>query len=421
MAYNVQLDGVDDYAVVAGDSHIGLDLTNHFKISITFSPSDLSSSQKYLLSKAVDGGDAYSIIWEYTDNKVEFYSFKYTGDNPRTGSAITITDTNKHTISYEYDGAIFRGYLDGVEQFSLAKSFSLIATGGSTRPLYIARSSGSNYFKGNLYDTTILKNNVVVAEWLMDEGTGATLYDTSGNGNHATLYGGTWVDDGTGGTTTTHEGTATLNGLGTVTVSGNRETFANGSLLGQGSLTATIQRIVSGDVSLLGSGTLTADSSSNAVHLAEAILSGLGTLNTSGQRVTLANATFNGEGTLNAIAGNVTVITGEANLTGVSSIVAEGLRVVSGYSTMNGSGSITAEVTKEITGNASLFGQGTLTANPSMIYIVDAELIGTSTFEAIPGEKIELIGTMRLEGQQVLNVYLVGKQELNVNLKGLIH
>jgi hypothetical protein len=181
--YYLQMDGVDDYAVVS--HHDTINLSNNFKISITFSPKDLNATQKYLISK----DNNYALLWEYANNAVEFYAYAYTGTSPRTGSVITLPDNGKHTVIYEYNGTTFSGYLDGTQMFSNAVTFALNST--NTVPLYISGASATlNLFTGNFYDLEIYKNSVLSAHYNMTLG---NVQDQSGNGNHATLSGGTWV------------------------------------------------------------------------------------------------------------------------------------------------------------------------------------------------------------------------------------
>ncbi len=132
-----------------------LNLTNNFAFSLWIKPSDLSQTNRYLLSKRNDAGtdNVYSLIWEYVNNQVEFYSGVYTGDNPRTGSGITLSDTNWHHIVYSYNGSKWEGYLDGSNVFSLSKSFSV---GKSTNNLLFATfNAAGNYFNGSIDEVMI--------------------------------------------------------------------------------------------------------------------------------------------------------------------------------------------------------------------------------------------------------------------------
>jgi hypothetical protein len=422
MAYYLQMDGVDDYLVTP---------------TITFTSIEIDG----VITQAVDSKNHYII-------------------DARTGSGLYLIFTGSG--KYE-NGGFDNIYENGVK----VANFSTVTT--NQRIVYkvdeaVAISDNVNIFsrytnneplKGDIYYVKIYNGTTLIAHYDMST---QTVQDQSGNGNHATLSGGTWVADGTS-TTTTHDAIATLNGIGSavinanyttngtstilgnsdlsangiytgngissllgissVTVSGIRETFGNSELFGQSNLTATIDRIVLGDASLLGFGSI--NTSANLTTFADTSLFGIGSLSSTPQRITIADATFIGSGTLSAVSGSITVVIAEANLSGMGSIVAEGLRVVGSVASLNGTGSLNTESTRITSADVSMFGQSSLTAKGSMVYIVDANLIGAGTLEAMFGEKVELIGTTNLSGQQVLNVYLLGKQSLNVNLKGLIH
>jgi hypothetical protein len=299
MALYLQLDGVDDYA--SASDHTSLQLTNNFKISITFAPKDLNSTQKYLLQKGATGGDSYSVIWEFVNNQVEFYSFKYTGTNPRTGSGIVLPDANKHTIVYQYDGTTFKGFLDGVEKFSLTKTFSLDITGSF--PLYLGRSSAGNHVAASFYDVVIHKEGLLSAHYDMTTG---TVQDQSGNGRNATLTGGTWVDDGVGGTPTVQTGAVSLTGTGTITSIGVASLNATANLLGQGKFTPSGLIVRNASANLLGAGNLTAVASVLNSPGASASLLGQGILNGTGIIIPRA----------------VIIVTGEVSLLGSSILIA---------------------------------------------------------------------------------------------------
>ena len=120
-------DGSNDYIKILHDN--SLDLVNSFTIELWMKPAVLTQTNRYVLSKLSGASDnTYSVLWEYTDNQIEFYSGAYTGDAPRTGSGITISDTNSHYICYAYNGSIWKGFRDNTNVFSLSKNFDLSPT-----------------------------------------------------------------------------------------------------------------------------------------------------------------------------------------------------------------------------------------------------------------------------------------------------
>ena len=157
-------DGSNDYVSVADAN--SLDLANNFTISVWFKPAVLTQTNRYLLSKLKTGTDvdnAYSIIWEYVDNTIEFYSGDYTGTAPRTGSGISISDTSWHHVVYSYDGTTWAGYKDGTNVFSVARTFSL---NSSNKPLILGNLNavGGNFFANGSIDDVRIYNRALSAD-----------------------------------------------------------------------------------------------------------------------------------------------------------------------------------------------------------------------------------------------------------------
>ncbi|MEK7165200.1 MAG: LamG-like jellyroll fold domain-containing protein, partial [Patescibacteria group bacterium] len=76
----LNFDGTDDYVSIPDAN--SLDITNNFSISLWVKPANLTQTNKYILSKpktATINDNTYSLLWEYTNNQVEFYSNDYTG------------------------------------------------------------------------------------------------------------------------------------------------------------------------------------------------------------------------------------------------------------------------------------------------------------------------------------------------------
>ena len=109
-----------------------LNITNNFTISFWIRKTS-GTSNSYVLSKldAAATDNNYGIIYDYAgSNILEFYAGGYTGTNPRTGSQISITTGTYHHIVYTYNGSTWSGYKDGLQIFSVSRTFSL-ATGGT--------------------------------------------------------------------------------------------------------------------------------------------------------------------------------------------------------------------------------------------------------------------------------------------------
>ena len=118
----INFDGDTDYITIADQS--SLRFSNAFTLSMWVKSHSTTQSQKYLIDK----NNAYSIIYEYVDNALEFNAASYTGSNPRTGSSIPITDTNWHHIVYAYNGVNWVGYKDGIAMFNTQRTFALETT-----------------------------------------------------------------------------------------------------------------------------------------------------------------------------------------------------------------------------------------------------------------------------------------------------
>ncbi len=77
------------------------------------------------------------------------------------------------------------------------------ATGTGAITFFAHNNGGQQFVKGNIYNIKIYNGTTLLAHYDMTTG---TVQDQSGNGRHATLTGGTWLDDGTGGGSTGTDG-----------------------------------------------------------------------------------------------------------------------------------------------------------------------------------------------------------------------
>jgi len=146
-------DGLDDI-INCGDSPC-LRLTNDFTIEMWFRSEDLTQFQTYTIDKAND----YALLYEYDNDQIYLFSLGYTGDNPKTGSQIEITDMAFHHIIYSYNGSVLEGDKDGVNIFSLPKTFTLPT---STGDLTINRIG--NYCKAVIGEIRIYNRGLTFAE-----------------------------------------------------------------------------------------------------------------------------------------------------------------------------------------------------------------------------------------------------------------
>ncbi len=152
--YALLLDGgtSNDRLVVADSSY--LDLTDHFAIAMWFRSATTSQSSKYLLDK----NNRYAFLYRWGGgNDFEFFASGYTGDDPRTGSSIPVTDTLWHHVVYSYSGTTWEGFLDGKRIFSLSKTFTLATT--PTAFIVGAHNPKANETNGYFDDIRIYKDH----------------------------------------------------------------------------------------------------------------------------------------------------------------------------------------------------------------------------------------------------------------------
>jgi len=113
----------------------------------------------------MDKHNDYAIIWEFVNDNIEFYAGSYTGDDPRTGTSMLANDLLWHHYVYSYDGSTWEGNRDGVNIFSLSKTFNLAVTANSFNLARYGGGGGANYSNVELADVRIYKNKALsVAE-----------------------------------------------------------------------------------------------------------------------------------------------------------------------------------------------------------------------------------------------------------------
>lgn len=156
----LSFDGTDDYVSVVDTA--SLRVTNNFTFSFWFKPGNLSQSNTYIISRG-QGANQTAILWEYTNNQVEFFGNGYTGSDPRTGSGITISDTDWHHISYAYNGTTWSGYLDGTQVFSTTRTFSLEGSAASGFTMGSA-ASGSAFVNASIDEVRVYNTALTVAQ-----------------------------------------------------------------------------------------------------------------------------------------------------------------------------------------------------------------------------------------------------------------
>ena len=156
-----EFDGTSDYCKTTAT----YDFTNNFTISFWFKPDTTTQSNVYLISRFQTNDKQTAVIYEYVDDKVEFWSNEYTGADPRTSSQLTISDTNWHHVVYSYDGSTWSGYLDGTQVFSVSRSFSVNDVG----PIAIGATTIPSAFFDGLMDEVRISKIGRSADWIKFE------------------------------------------------------------------------------------------------------------------------------------------------------------------------------------------------------------------------------------------------------------
>lgn len=86
------------------------------------------------------GTNQIGVIYGYVANSIEFFAPGFTGSDPRTGSALVISDALPHNFCYSYDGSNWSGCLDGKVIFNTPRTFNL--QGSRTGGVLYAASGG---------------------------------------------------------------------------------------------------------------------------------------------------------------------------------------------------------------------------------------------------------------------------------------
>ncbi len=193
----INLDGGNDYIQVPHGTQ--LDLTDQFIISFKFRSTDAAQTDNYLLSK---GFNRYAVLYGYVANTIELFSG---GGDIRTGSQITVPDTDWHHYVYAYDGVTLTGYIDGVEVVNVAKSITFPTDAGD---FFIGAANAGTAYSAcdmdnveiwNQYNATRLSQLIsgecsaitdstgLAVLYLFEDGSGTTATDQSTYSNHGTL------------------------------------------------------------------------------------------------------------------------------------------------------------------------------------------------------------------------------------------
>ena len=211
--YSLQFDGIDDWVNVPSSSSL-----NNLS-TITF--------MCYAKANALANNEDY-LLRSWTSNGIREWGFRINGNgNPHhiwaefriNGTYQTIgADYNNYTVSTNiyyhlavtYNGNTVKLYQDGVLVGSLPITGTL---DGNPNNIFLGDCGYNCFWDGlidnfSIWDTALSQSEIqsymatlptgsesgLVSYWNFNEGSGTTVIDQTGNGNHGTIHGATWVE-----------------------------------------------------------------------------------------------------------------------------------------------------------------------------------------------------------------------------------
>ena len=206
----LDFDGVNDY--VDGGT---LDITAYTQMSVSFYMNVDTTTQDFrLISIRYIGADDIRIFHSISIGAGVLNFSLDDGDVDNIG--VNFETNQWYHVVMTHDGTTLKAYFNGVEQASTASTFDYANANGL---FYVGRYTGGavTYYDGEASNVKIFNTALTAAQvadlylnpekivpdgvadsalklWLpMMEGAGTTAYDGSGNGNHGTINGATWV------------------------------------------------------------------------------------------------------------------------------------------------------------------------------------------------------------------------------------
>jgi hypothetical protein len=206
----LDFDGVNDY--VDGGT---LDITAYTQMSVSFYMNVDTTTQDFrLISIRYIGADDIRIFHSISIGAGVLNFSLDDGDVDNIG--VNFETNQWYHVVMTHDGTTLKAYFNGVEQASTASTFDYANANGL---FYVGRYTGGavTYYDGEASNVKIFNTALTAAQvadlylnpekivpdgvadsalklWLpMMEGAGTTAYDGSGNGNHGTIDGATWV------------------------------------------------------------------------------------------------------------------------------------------------------------------------------------------------------------------------------------
>lgn len=355
----------------------------------------------YLEHDAVD--DNIYVPNQITIDKVVYDIVIHSGDSDFSGRFID-TDIS----SFQVRGTSFAftpsGATGVVMDQRTVLSFPVTTYTGSDISLFSYGYAQAGYYSisADIYDIKLYNAGTLVAHYDMSTG---TVKDQSGNGNDATLVGGTWMGASTG-----TPGSSAFDTKQSIYRSANTVYSTQQSIYRQSSMSADLKQAIYESLSqsfdtrqqLYRSSTAQYDTEQMIYRTASRLFD------------TLQQITNNG-------------IQGSTRFDTRMVMYSEGSR------SLDTQQALYERITSRYDLKQAIYRASEAAGDVSIIIYADGlqqadtrqTIYQTGSAEFDTMQKLfdpdhSLIGTIELEGQRNLHVYLVGKRELNVNLKGVI-
>jgi hypothetical protein len=182
----LRFDGVDDYVEVNDAPSIRIG-TDDFEIEFGFEIKDKTSKSLFILGK--NGGGTTSSYEVYMSTSTGYFVSRVNGYSVTSNTGYN--DGSFHTAKLVVKNGIAQYYVDDVKSGNEVNVGSYNINNPSN--LFIGKRSIGNHWIGKIHFLKICKGNSLVLDLPLDEYEGTTANDTSGNGNHGTIYGAEWA------------------------------------------------------------------------------------------------------------------------------------------------------------------------------------------------------------------------------------
>ena len=192
--FALDFDGTDDYVDLGKNSSLNLGTNFEITFSIKFTGTGLYS----ILQRGTDAIDAqYWYIQSLSDGsgKLEFQISDGIGF-ALIQTSVAVNDGEWHEVIWTRSGNTHTVKVDGTDRTITGNIDPDIGDiNNSSRNIYIGAEivNSEFYYSGSVDGVKIVVGGTTKGLWYFDDGSGATLADSSGNGNNGTVSGAAWV------------------------------------------------------------------------------------------------------------------------------------------------------------------------------------------------------------------------------------